>query len=172
MSTANDKTEGEESTTRLLAVARELMGQVKNCWLVTVARDGAGSARIVAPIPGVPGEREWTVWVLTSGGSRKTDEIKHDNRVTLGYQHDPDSAYVALTGHATIIDDRVEISQRWKKSWNDVFQAGAEDPDAVFVKVEVDRIEIFSLAQKVAPAPFCKRSAALARDASGRWGVA
>lgn len=172
MNTLGDKTGSEESATQLLVVARELMAQVKNCWLVTVARNGAGSARIVAPIPGVAGEREWTVWVLTSAGSRKVDEIRRDDRVTLGYQHDPDSAYVVLAGRASIIDDRARISQRWNKSWNNVFQAGAEDPDAIFVKVEVDRIELFSLAQKVAPAPFCKRSAALDRDASGHWGVA
>ena len=150
---------GQDSTTHLLAVARETMAKVKNCWLVTVAQGGAPSARIVAPIEGVPGEREWTIWVLTSRGSRKIDEIRGDGRVTLGYQHDPDSAYVALAGHATIIDDRAEIARRWNPSWNNVFEAGADDPDAVFIRVDVDHIELFSLAHKVAPEPFCKRSA-------------
>ena len=171
MSTSGQSAGTEDSATHLLAVARETMAKVKNCWLVTVARNGEGSARIVAPIPGIPGEREWTVWVLTSNGSRKIDEIRRDGRVTLGYQYDPDSAYVALGGHATIVDDRAEISRRWNKSWSNVFQAGADDPDAVFIRLEVDRIELFNLARKVAPEPFCKRSAALSRDALGSWQV-
>jgi general stress protein 26 len=142
----DDKTCIDHSAPELLSVARELIANVKNCWLVTVSRNGEAHARIVAPIPGVPGESEWTVWVLTSGDSRKVDEIRRDDRVTLGYQHDPDSAYAALAGHARIVDERAKISQRWNNSWDRVFQAGAEDTDAVFIRVEVDRIELFSLA--------------------------
>jgi general stress protein 26 len=170
---ANDRKVGDPSSVdELLSVAREIMANVKNCWLVTAARSGEGNARIVAPIPGVPGESEWTTWVLTSDASRKVDEIRRDDRVTLGYQHDPDSAYVALAGRASIVDDRSEISKRWNDSWDRVFEAGAEDADAVFIKVVVDRIELFSLARGVAPAPYCKRSAALARDPSGASSVA
>lgn len=172
MSATDYREESGDPASQLLAIARETMEKVKNCWLVTVALGGEASARIVAPIPGVPDESEWIVWVLTSSGSRKIDEIQRDCRVTLGYQHDPESAYVALAGHATIVKDRVEISKRWKQSWDNVFHAGAEDADAVFVKIEVDRIELFSIARKVTPEPFCKRSAALARDATGNWRVA
>jgi general stress protein 26 len=47
---------------------------------------------------------EWTIWFLTSNASRKAADIRHDGRVTVGYQHDPDSAYVALVGDATIVE--------------------------------------------------------------------
>ena len=172
MNATDYQAESEDSANQLLAIARETMAKVKNCWFVTVTRSGETNARIVAPIPGVPGGDEWTVWVLTSSGSRKIDEIRRNDRVTLGYQHDPESAYVALAGRAIIINERAEISERWNKSWDNVFRAGAEDADAVFVKIEVDRIELFSLARKVTPAPFCKRSAALARNVEGNWRVA
>lgn len=172
MHATDDRIDPGYSADRLLTVARGTVAKVKNFWLVSIARNGEASARVVAPIPGIPDERDWTIWVLTSSGSRKVAEIGRDDRVTLGYQHDPDSAYVVLVGHATIIDDRAQISRRWNESWNNVFAAGAEDLDAVFVRVDVDRIELFSLAQKVAPAPFCKRSAALVRDASGNWRAA
>jgi general stress protein 26 len=170
---ANDSKMGEaHSVDQLLSVARAIVLNVKNCWLVTVAPSGEANARIVAPIAGVPCESEWTAWVLTSAGSRKVDEIKRDDRVTLGYQHDPDGAYVVLAGRASIVDDRPEISKRWNDSWDRVFPVGAADADAVFIKVVADRIELFSLASGVAPAPFCKRCAALARDASGGWRAA
>jgi general stress protein 26 len=167
---ANDDKRGDaHSVDQLLSIAREIVANVKNCWLVTVARSGEANARIVAPTPGADGDTEWTTWVLTSAGSRKVDEINRDDRVTLGYQHDPDSAYVALAGRGSIVADRSEISQRWNSSWNRVFQAGGADADAVFIKVVVDRIELFSLAREVAPAPFCKRCEVLVRDPSGGW---
>ena len=164
--------ESGDSAKQLLTIARETIAKVKNCWLVTVTQAGEARARIVAPIPGVPGQSEWLVWVLTSGASRKIDDIRRNDRVTLGYQYDPESAYVALFGHATIVDDRLEISERWIQSWDKVFQAGAEDTDAVFIKIQVHRIELFSLAREVTPAPFCKRSAALDLDGAGNWRVA
>jgi general stress protein 26 len=152
-----------------LAVAREIVAKVKNCWLVTVASDGQANARVVAPIAGVPGDRDWTFWVLTSKGSRKVAEIRNHGRVTLGYQYDPESAYVTLVGHASIVNDRMQISKRWETSWNRVFAAEADDPDAIFLRIEVDRIELFNLARKITPAPFCKRCLVLVRDRSGHW---
>jgi general stress protein 26 len=167
---ANDNKKGDAySVDQLLAIAREIVANVKNCWFVTIARSGEANARIVAPIPGTARDIEWTTWVLTSAGSRKVAEIRRDDRVTLGYQHDPDSAYVALAGRASIVADRSEISQRWNSAWNRVFQAGGADADAVFIKVVVERIELFSLAREITPAPFCKRCEVLARDPSGGW---
>ena len=162
----------EDSPERLLEVAHATVAEVKNCWLVTNGLDGTATPRVVAPIPGVPGERDWTIWILTSASSRKMEEIRHDARVSLGYQHDPDSAYVALFGRATIVDDRAQIAMRWKPSWNTVFASGAEDSDAIFLRVDVDRIELFSVVRKVTPPPFSKKSATLKRDDQGNWNAA
>ena len=154
---------------RILAVARNTMAQVTNCWLVTIGQHGEPNARVVSPIPGVEGEEEWTIWFLTSRGSRKVADIRRDDRITIGYQHDPDSAYVVLAGRGTISEDRSEIARRWNQSWNRVFPAGAEDSDALFIKGKIDRIELWNLAQKVTPAPFGKRPAILLRDATRAW---
>lgn len=169
MSSNTEEGRNEDSPERLIEVARATVAEVKNCWLITNGLNGCPTPRVVAPIPGVPGERDWTMWILTSSGSRKIEEIKHDDRVTLGYQYDPDSAYVALLGRAAIIDDRAEISRRWKQSWNGVFATGANDLDAVFLKVDIDRMELFSVVRKVTPQPFSKKSASLKRDGCGNW---
>ena len=69
----------------------------------------------------------------------------------------------------TIVDDRAQIAMRWKPSWNAVFSTGADNPDAVFLRVDVDRMELFSVVRKVTPRPFSKKSAALKLDGRGKW---
>jgi general stress protein 26 len=154
---------------RIIAAAQNTMAQVANCWLITIGQHGEPNARIVSPIPGVESDEEWTIWFLTSRGSRKIADIRRDDRITVGYQYDPDSAYVVLAGRGTISEDRSEIARRWDQSWNRVFPAGAEDPDALFVKGTIDRIELWNLAQKITPAPFGKRPAVLIRDVTRGW---
>jgi general stress protein 26 len=162
---------GQESVDRLLAAATDVMAKVTNCWLVTMGRDGRPNARIVSPISGVSGDDEWRVWFLISNSSRKAADIHTDSRVLLGYQYDPDSAYVVLAGQAFIMEERSEISRRWSSAWDLVFPVGSEDMDAVFLKVEVECIELWNLAHKVTPAPFGKCAAMLARSVEGDWTI-
>lgn len=166
----NDEGAGGKSLVdRWLAAARDTVAKVNLCWLVTVGCGGDPNARLVSPVAGIAGDDEWTIWFLTSNGLRKVADIRRDDHTMIGYQHDPDSAYVALAGRANIVEDRSEITPRWEKSWNLVFPDGASDPDAVFIRSEVNRIEPWNLAHKVTPTPFGKCAAVLARDAIGRW---
>ena len=153
----------------LLAAARDTVSKVKNCWIVTIGAGGEPNARIVSPIPGVAQDPDWTIWFLTSNGSRKAADIRADARVTLGFQHDPDSAYAVLAGRATIVDARSELASRWNAEWNRVFPAGPGDLDAVFVKIAVTRIELWNLKHGVTPPPFGKRAATLTCDGLGHW---
>lgn len=157
---------------RLLSAARDTRLRVKHCWVATVGEHGEPHARVVSPIPSASGDDEWTVWFLTSKASRKTADIRRDSRVTIGYQDDQHSAYAALAGRGWIVEDRAELSRRWSSSWNAVFPTGADDLDAVFVKVVVERIELWNLAHKVTPAPFGKCAAVLQRSGAGPWATA
>jgi general stress protein 26 len=157
---------------RLLTAARDTRLRAKHCWIATVGEHGEPHARIVSPIPGPSGDDEWTVWFLTSKASRKTAEIRRDGRVAIGYQDDQHSAYTTLAGRGWIVEDRWELARRWSSSWNAVFPKGADDLDAVFVKVDVERIELWNLALKVTPAPFGKCAAVLQRSGAGPWATA
>ncbi len=118
-----------EGVDRLLAAARDTMAKVTDCWAATPSADGGVSVRVVAPIPGVPGEDDWTIWLATGGGSRKAGEIRRSGRLTLGYQHHPDRAYVALIGRAALFEDRAEIRRRWVETWRVYFPRGPDDPE-------------------------------------------
>src|ERR1700682_1753857 len=129
-----------EGVDRLLAAARATMAKVADCWAATPSEDGGISRRVVGPILPVHGEEDWTIWFATHRSSRKAAEIRRAGRVTLGYQHHPDRAYVSLVGRADLIEDRSAIRDRWSEGFRPYFPGGPENPDTIFVKVSVDRI--------------------------------
>ena len=152
---------------RILAAAREVMAKVTDCWAATPAAEGGVSARVVAPIPAMPDEEDWTIYLVTSSRSRKAAEIARSERLTLGYQHHPDRSYVVLSGHAALVAERSLVRARWHDAWRLYFPGGPEDPDVILVRFAVDCIELCM--RGVSPEPFGIRYAAVERDAAGVW---
>lgn len=151
----------------VLAAAKATMAKARYCWAVTVDGDGRANARPMGRIRSLPGEDSWIVWFMTRRGSRKALEIGRTGRLTVVFQHDADDAYVTLIGRAAVFTDRAAIRVRWEKAWNLFFPKGAEDENAVFLRAEVDRIELW--AHGVSPEPFGGRAAILERDPAGHW---
>jgi general stress protein 26 len=105
---------------------------------------------------------------VTSAGSRKAAEIRRAGRLTLAYQHDRDGAYVALVGRARLDADPASRARVWTAGLDEWFSGGREDPDAVVVRFEAERIELWSQAGGVMPAPRGLRAAVLQRE-GGAW---
>lgn len=159
MTNADDATRAAQ----IFHAARETVAQARYCWAVTSGLEGPPSARVVEPFD--CGDARWTVWFLTSASSRKAAQIDQSRRVTLGYQWDPEFAYVALIGDARIVNDRQYVADRWREAWNEFFPRGASDLDAVLVAVQIDRIEMWNPVRKIAPPPYGLRSAVIELDA-------
>jgi general stress protein 26 len=157
---------------RLLTAARDTMARVTYCWAATPSGDGGVNLRLVGPIPAVSGEEDWTIWFVTSGGSRKAADIRRAGRLTLGYQHRPDRApddYVALIGRAALVEDRSEIRGRWLERWRLYFPGGPDDPDTIFVRMNVERIEL--CVRGVTAEPFGSRHSVLERGDGRSWKI-
>jgi general stress protein 26 len=157
---------------RLLTAARDTMARVTYCWAATPSEDGGVNVRVVGPIPGVSGEEDLTIWFVTSDGSRKAADIRRAGRLTLGYQHHPDRGpddYVALVGRAALVEDRSEIRDRWLEKWRLFFPGGPDDPDVIFVRMNVDRIEL--CVRDVTPEPFGSRYSAIERGDDRSWKI-
>ena len=98
----------------LLAGAAKTMASMRYCWLVTNA-DGV-QARPMGRLPPEAGEDALTVRFLTDDRSRKASEIRHAGTVTAIFENQADDAYVAVTGRATLQEDRSEVRRRWKRA--------------------------------------------------------
>lgn len=160
-----DAAQAAERVAALLAAAQKTMAKVIDWWAATPAANGGVNVRVVVPIPGLPGGDVFTTWFTTRGSSRKADDVRRSGRITVGCQHPPERAYVALQGRAFLVEDRAMIHSRWNERWRMYFPGGPDDPDTVLVKVEADRIEL--CVPGSTPEPFGIRHAALERAASG-----
>jgi general stress protein 26 len=149
---------------RLLTVARETVDAVTYCFAVTAANDGYANARIVQPRRL---QADWTVDFTTSRRCRKYRELTAAGKVTLGYQHDPEKAYVCLRGPVAIIDD-IELKRaRWSPDASRWFPKGPDDPNVTIFRLSTDRIELWNSMRDVMPEPKGFSAAVLVRDGDG-----
>ncbi|MEO8451572.1 MAG: pyridoxamine 5'-phosphate oxidase family protein [Gemmatimonadota bacterium] len=80
------------------------------------------------------------LWFITSIDSAKVREIRDDGRVQVVCQEGWESC-VSIAGRASVVDDRAKIHELWKKSYQVWFPKGADDPDAVLIRVRGDHGE-------------------------------
>ena len=165
-SPAPNDAKDEWQVERLLAAARDTICEVPFCWVVTQAGDGGANARVVKTQPGAEGEDFWTRWFLTPRIGRKAAEIRRAGRVTLAYQHDSGTAYVALAGHAELIDDRKAVESRFRGSTYDDPE-GVVAASLIAVKVTADHLELH--VRGVTAEPWGRGRTLLDRGADGSW---
>jgi len=156
----------KQTVETILSAAKETIALVRYCWAATNG-EVCANTRVVEPFFSGTDRDDWIVRFLTSRSSRKAAEIELSKRVALGYQYDPEFAYVTLIGEASIIDDRRLVADYWRNEWHAFFPNGPTDVDAVIVAVRVDRIEMWNPVRKIAPPPYGLRAAVLQRDGSG-----
>jgi general stress protein 26 len=156
----------EDEVERLLGVAHDTIQEVPFFWVITAAEGGDANARVVNAQPGGDNEDFWVRWFLTPRTGRKAMEIGRSRRATLGYQHDSRSAYVTLIGPAELIDDRAEVSRRFRGSQFDDPE-GRVAASLIAVRVTAERIELH--VRGVTAEPWGRGRTTLERDSSGRW---
>ncbi len=155
---------------RLLAGAAKAIGSVRYCWLLTTAADGAPGLRPMGRLLHDAGEDAWTIRFITDARTRKVADMRVDGRVTIVFQHDPDDAFVTLTGKSTLCESESEVRERWKDAYGAYFPTAQDRANAVFVKVDIERMELWI--RGVTPEPFGLRPTILERDGGRRWRLA
>jgi len=124
---------------KIVSAAREIMSSAATCTLITI--DGQGRPRARAMDSFLP-EEDFTVWFGTNPKSRKVDQIKKDNRVTLYYVDHDGSGYVMIHGKAHIINDQAEKEKHWKVEW-EAFYPNKQEA-FVLIKVDPEWMEVIS----------------------------
>jgi general stress protein 26 len=119
-------------------------------------------------LPAEPGEQALTVRFLADGRSRKAAEIRRCGKVTAIYEHQPSDGYVTVTGAATLQDDPSVVCRRWKRGYEAYFPTEADRAHALFVEVEIERLELWI--RGVTPEPFGMKPTVLEREGEG-WRV-
>ena len=169
MSQTIDKPDAVD-VSRLLAGAAKTIGSVRNCWLATASDAGVANFRPMGRLARDGDDDGWKIRFLTDGRSRKASDMQRESEVAIIYQNDPDDAFVTLVGKAALNDSESEIRKRWKAAYNVYFPTEADRANAVFVEIEVERMELWI--RGVTPEPFGLHATVLERNAEGGWRVA
>ena len=151
--------------TSLLDGAAKTMRNARYCWLATATAAGTPHVRPMGRVLNDPGEDPWRVRFLTDSRSHKAADMRRASEVTILFQHDPDLAFVTLIGKAELHEDTSETRSRWKPAYNVYFPSPADQANAIFVEVEVKRMELWI--RGVTPEPFGLRATVLERDVEG-----
>jgi general stress protein 26 len=165
---AKDKPDAVE-VSLLLAGAAKTIGSVRYCWLVTAAEDSFANLRPMGGLMHGADEDEWTIRFITDGRSRKAADMRRASRVAIIVQREPDDAFATLIGQATLCNDESEVREHWKDAYDPYFPSEPDRANAIFVKVDIERMELWI--RGVTPEPFGLRATVLARDAGRGWRV-
>jgi general stress protein 26 len=160
-------TDNAAEVNRLLCAAAEKIGKARYCWLLTAAGDGGTRARPMGRVPRDGDEEEWTLTFLTDGLSPKVADLRRVGSVSVIFQYDPDDAFVALAGTASLAEGKPEIRRRWKAAYDAYFPDGPDRSSAIFFTIDVARIELWI--RGVTPEPFGLRTTVIERDARRVW---
>src|SRR5258708_37788983 len=136
MSPAQDARNDVE-VSQLLAGAAKVIAGVRYCWLITEAETGGVCARPMGRLLPNPEKNDWTIRFVTDGRSRKASDIRRACKVGLIFQHDPDDAFIALSGRAKLLERASEVRQHWKDAYDTYFPTAADRANAAFVEVNI-----------------------------------
>jgi general stress protein 26 len=149
----------------VLAAVRDIVEAAEYCFLVTRGRGGEANARLMQPFPP---DKDLTICMGASPGSRKVREIECYWRVTLAYGHPEAGAYATLLGTATIGTDLEARRRCWREEFRAFWPGGPEAHDYALIEVRPSRIEVMHLDRGIAPAPYGLQPAVLERQ-DGGW---
>ena len=150
---------------RVLDAARSTIAAARFCFLITLDSSGQPQARLMNPFDPEP---DMTIWMGTNRKTRKVEQIRKNPRVTLAYPDIPGSGYVTLIGKARLVDSLEERRRRWKKEWADFYPGGPEGDTYLLIEFKPERIEVMSLAYKIASEPLAWKPAILEKTYSNR----
>lgn len=155
------------STEPLLTVVRETLLTTDYCFFITLNEFGGADTRLMQPFPA---DEDLTIWFVTAPDSRKVRHLKRDNRVTLAFLDRSETAYVTLSGLATMEADPEERQRHWRSNWTAFFPDDPTGGEYTLLKFVPHRIEVMNFARELAPAPFGLLPVVLVRDDAG-WQV-
>jgi general stress protein 26 len=125
----------------IIAAARDVVEKARYCTFVTIGQDGHPQARIVDPI--AP-DAAFTIWFATNPLTRKVQDVRRDDRVTLLCFDTATSSYVTVLGRAAVITDPADKQKHWKDDWARIYPKGAAGSDVMLIRITPARMEIVS----------------------------
>ena len=121
----------------LLSVARQYIKDARFCALVTIDSTGYPHARTMDPFQP---DNKWIIWLATNPKSRKVNEIKNNQKVTLYYTGNKGEGYISIIGTARIVNEQSIKDSLWKDEWSKFYKDRKEN--YLLIKVTPKKLEV------------------------------
>ena len=82
------------------------------------------------------------IWFVSGDDTAKIHEIVEDTRAHVVCQKDH-SAYLSLSGTASVIKDRLRVGELWKEAFRVWFPDGKDDPNLVLIRFRPSKAEFW-----------------------------
>lgn len=136
-----------KSTTKKLDELYELLEEMDIALMTTQRRDGL---LVTRPMATQEHEKDADLWFVTNIEADKTDEIRSNPNVSIGYLNGDSKEWVSVSGTATISQDRAKIKQFYEEDWKVWFEdeggernGGPNDPRLALIFVEAKSVKYF-----------------------------
>lgn len=105
--------------------------------MVTTVDSSSPQGRLTSrPLSTQVSEEEGDVLFLVRRSSPVASDVSVDPRVNVAYSSM--KAWVSLSGHATLVEDRALVEQLWSKGADAFMDGGPDNPDNVVLRVSGD----------------------------------
>ena len=139
---SNDDTVTHEDAVKKVG---ELIKDIRTAMLTTVEPDGSLVSR---PMAVQQVEFDGDLWFATDADSHKISEIGGTTKVNVSFSSS--GAWVSVSGHAEVLDDRVKAKELWNPALEAWFPDGPESPGLRLLKVSADSAEYWDAPGKLA----------------------
>lgn len=113
----------------------ELMNDMPIAMMTTFGVTGPRSV----PMARQQVEPDAEMWFITARDSEHAQALETEPRVALTFSSR--DAWVAVTGHATVVDDQAKLKELWTTFAEAWLPGGPEDDNATLIRVDVERGE-------------------------------
>lgn len=133
----------------LREAARSIMASDPTPTLVSLDADDHPRARTVqASEP----DADFVIWIATKPNTRKVEQLRGDDRVTLHYADDDAGTYVSVMGRATLHDDAETLAAHTFHDAADLAAFWPDYPrDYLLIRVEPAWIEVLGAGAEADP---------------------
>ena len=113
----------------------DLIGDIPIAMLTTYGAEGARSV----PMARQEVEPSAELWFISARDTAHTRAIQENPTVSLTFS--ARDSWVAVTGTAAVVDDEAKLKDLWTTFAEAWLPGGPEDPNAVLIRVDVERGE-------------------------------
>jgi general stress protein 26 len=118
----------------------ELIRAAKFVMLTTRCTDGSLRSR---PLTRLDVERDGSLWFIVQADSEVAREVEIDSSVNVAYTNADDGTFVAVAGHAQVIQDHAKAAELWSPAFKAWF-SGPDDPNLALLRVSAEEADYWN----------------------------